>query len=295
MKCVPFPVIGDGGAVAAATGIAGAGAVETGTENPDASRFVTHAREDMPLSAGHIIRNWILSELPPADFEHLRPHLEQLPLRQRQVLHEPGAAIEHVHFIEEGLASVLTTMPDGDAVEVRMAGREGVTGFSYVLGAHSLRQEIIVQAPGSALRMRAAIFKTTFDRSELLRRTVLRYINTALSMTAQTAACNSLHSVEQRCARWLLNASDRIGSNTMPMTHELLALLLGVRHAGVTAVAGKLQSSELIRYHRGHLTILDRDGLERVACECYGADRQEFDWLTAGPFASPTNTDGSVR
>jgi hypothetical protein len=106
VKYGPFPVIGDGGAVAAATGIAGAGAVETGTENPDASRSVTHAREDMPLSAGHIIHNWILSALPLADFEHLRPHLEQLPLRQRQVLHEPGAAIEDVHFIEEGLASV---------------------------------------------------------------------------------------------------------------------------------------------------------------------------------------------
>jgi CRP-like cAMP-binding protein len=168
---------------------------------------------------------------------------------------------EDVHFIEEGLASVLTAMPDGDAVEVRMAGREGVTGFSYLLGAHSLRQEIIVQAPGSALRMRAAIFKTTFDRSESFRRTVLRYINTALSMTAQTAACNSLHSVEQRCARWLLNASDRIGSNTMPMTHELLALLLGVRRAGVTAVAGKLQSSELIRYHRGR--VLQSAGIGR--------------------------------
>jgi CRP-like cAMP-binding protein len=242
----------------------------------------------MPLSVGHTIRNRILSARPPADFEHLLPHLEQLPLRQRQVLHHPGTAIEHVHFIEEGLASVLTTMQDGDAVEIRMAGREGVTGFSYVLGAQSLRQEIIVQAPGSALRMSAAIFKTAFDQSEPLRRTVLRYVNTALSMTAQTAACNRLHSVEQRCARWLLNASDRIGSNTIQMTHEFLALLLGVRRAGVTAVAGKLQSSGLIRYHRGRLAILDRDGLERVACECYDADRQEFDWLTAGPFVIAT-------
>lgn len=249
----------------------------------------------MPLSVDHRLRNRILSARPPADFEHLRPHLEQLPLRQRQVLHQPGAAIEHVHFIEEGLASVLTTMPEGDAVEVRMAGREGITGFSYVLGAHSLRQEIIVQAPGSALRMSAAIFKTAFDRSEPLRRTVLRYVNTALTMTAQTAACNRLHSIEQRCARWLLNASDRIDSNTMPMTHEFLALLLGVRRAGVTAVAGKLQSSGLIRYHRGRLTIVDRDGLERVACQCYDADRQEFDWLTAGPFASLTNNGRSVR
>jgi CRP-like cAMP-binding protein len=258
-------------------------AVETGIEKPGASRSVAYAREDMPLTAGHIIRNGILSALPPADLEQLRPHLQQLPLWQRQILHEAGATIEHVHFIEEGVASVLTTTAEGDAVEVRMAGREGITGFPYVLGAHSLRHEIIVQAPGSALRMSAAAFKSEFDRSEALRRIVLRYIDLALSMTAQTAACNSMHSVEQRCGRLLLNASDRIGSNTMPMTHEFLAALLGVRRAGVTVVAGKLQSSGLIRYHRGRLTILDREGLERDACDCYHADRQKFAWHTAAP------------
>lgn len=239
----------------------------------------------MSLSDAHVISNQILRALPQADLEHLSRSLQRLPLQQKQVLHEPGAPIEHVHFVEEGLASVLTTMGEGEAVEVRMAGREGLTGFSYVLGAHSLRQQIIVQVPGSALRMSASVFKSEFDRSEALRRTVLRYVSIALSMTAQTAACNTLHLIEQRCARWLLNASDRIGSNTMPMTHEFLALLLGVRRPGVTAVAGKLQGSGLIRYHRGRLTILDREGLERSACECYRADRQEFDWLTATPFA----------
>lgn len=242
----------------------------------------------MPLSTGHIIRNRILSALPPADLGRLRPHLQQLPLRQKQILHEAGKAIEHVLFIEEGVVSVLTTMAEGDAVEVRMAGREGLTGFPYILGAHSLRHEIIVQAPGSALRMSAAVFKTEFDRSEALRRAVLRYIDLALSMTAQTAACNSMHSVEQRCGRWLLNASDRMGSNTMPMTHEFLAALLGVRRSGVTVVAGKLQGSGLIRYHRGGLTILDREGLERDACECYRADRQKFDLLTTLPLDGPT-------
>jgi CRP-like cAMP-binding protein len=241
----------------------------------------------MPLSAGHIIRNRILSALPPADFECLRAHLQQFPLRQKQILHEAGATIEHVLFIEEGVASVLTTTAEGDAVEVRMAGREGVTGFPYVLGAHSLRDEIIVQAPGSALRMSAASFKTEFDRSEALRRTVLRYIDLAISMTAQTAACNSMHSVKQRCGRWLLNASDRIGSNSMPMTHEFLAALLGVRRSGVTVVAGKLQWSGLIRYHRGRMTILDREGLERSACECYRVDRQKFDLLTTVPLGGP--------
>jgi CRP-like cAMP-binding protein len=235
----------------------------------------------MPLPAGHIIRNRILSALPQVDFDHFRPHLRQLPLCQRQVLHKSGAAIEHVHFIEEGLASVLTIMPEGDAVEVRMAGREGVTGFPYLPPARPLRQQIIVQAPGSALRMSATVFKTAFDRSERLRRAVLCYLDVALSMTSQNAACHSLHSVEQRCARWLLNASDRIGSDTMPITPEFLALLVGVRRPGVTAVAGKLQRSGFIGCHRGRLTILDRDGLERSACECYHADRQEFDWLAA--------------
>jgi CRP-like cAMP-binding protein len=169
-------------------------------------------------------------------------------------------------------------MASGHAIEVRMIGPEGVTGFSYLLGAEFLAQQIIVQVPGSALRISAAVLKSEFEGREVLRRSVLRFVNAASAMTSQTAACNRLHSVEQRCARWLLNASDRVGADTMPITHEFLSLLLGVRRSGVTVTAGRLQRSGLIRYHRGHLTILNREALEAFACECYRIDREQLEW-----------------
>jgi CRP-like cAMP-binding protein len=232
----------------------------------------------MPYSNLAIIRNRVLIALPQADLERFRVHLQPVVLTQKQVLHDAGAAIEHVYFIEEGLASVVTTMADGAAVEVRMLGREGIIGLLYVLGAQALPQQVVVQVPGSALRMSADLFKAEFDRCEMLRGIVLRLVSAALGMVSQNAACNRLHSIEQRCARWLLEASNRIGSDTMPMTHEFLAWLLGVRRAGVTETASRLQRSALIRYSRGRLTIIDREGLEARACECYSVDHQQFEW-----------------
>jgi CRP-like cAMP-binding protein len=232
----------------------------------------------MTPSAGPTIRNRVLSALPQTDLQQLRPHLQPVSLPQKQILHEASAAIEHIYFVEQGLASVLTTMADGGAVEVRMLGREGIIGLSYLLGAQSVPQQVIVQVPGNALRMSAALFKAEFDQREHLRRVVLRLVSAALAMTSQNAACNRLHSVEQRCARWLLEASNRIASDTMPMTHEFLSSLLGVRRAGVTETAGHLQRSGLVRYHRGQLTITDREDLEARACECYLVDHEQFEW-----------------
>jgi CRP-like cAMP-binding protein len=196
---------------------------------------------------------------------------------QRQVIYQAGTTIEHVYFIEQGLASVLVTMSDGNTIEVRMVGREGLTGLSYILGAEKVLYETIVQVPGSALRMSAALFRAEFDRREELRRIVLRFVNAALAITSQTAACNRMHSIEQRCARWLLMASDRIGSNTLPMTHEFLSKMLGVRRAGVSAAASALQRSGIIRYQRGRVTIVDPAALQASACECYHLDREQFD------------------
>lgn len=242
-------------------------------------------RRGMALSRTGTVQNRILSALPRAALDDLLLHLYPVSLSQRQILHEAGAPIQQLYFLEQGLASVLTTMVDGDAIEVRMIGREGVTGFPYLLGAEILPQQVIVQVPGNALRISAELLKSEFDRREALRRNVLRFVNAANAMTSQTAACNRLHSVEQRCARWLLNASDRVGAESMPITHEFLSLLLGVRRAGVTVAAGRLQRSGFIRYHRGHLTILARDALEASACECYRIDREQFDWHRAGHFA----------
>jgi CRP-like cAMP-binding protein len=232
----------------------------------------------MPLSNRSTIRNQVLSALPQAELERLRPHLQPVALAQKQVLQEASATIEHVYFIEEGLASVVTTMADGGAVEVRMLGREGIIGLLYVLGARALPQQVVVQVPGSALQMDVARFETEFEDCEPLRSEVLRLIGAAVAMLSQNAACNRLHSVEQRCARWLLEASNRIGSDTMPMTHEFLSWLLGVRRAGVTETARQFQRSGLIRYSRGRLTIIDRGGLEGRACECYFVDHQQFEW-----------------
>ncbi len=253
----------------------------------------------MTLSTGIQIKNRILSSLPQADLERLRSLLQPVRLRQKQVLPEAGAAIEELYFIENGLASVLTTMPDGAAIEVRMVGREGMTGFSYLLGAEVLPQQIIVQVPGDAFRIGAALFRPEFERLTQLRRSVLRFVNVADAMTSQTAACNRLHSVEQRCARWLLNACDRIGSDTMPMTHEFLSSLLGVRRSGVTVTAGSLQRSGLIRYNRGRLTIIDREALEALACECTSLTATSSAGCSHKPpiqqLSSPAQTPGATE
>lgn len=235
----------------------------------------------LPLPRDRRFRNRVLSALPAAELEHLGPHLKEIPLPLGQALEEAGSAVQHVYFIEQGVGSVLTAMSDGRAVEVRMVGREGIIGLAFLMGAEILPQQIIVQVPGSAMRISAAFCKAEFDARETLRRIVLRLVSAALAMTSQNAACNRLHSVEQRCARWLLEASNRIGSDTMPMTQEFLAALLGVRRVGVTETASELRRSGLIDYRRGRLTIVDRDGLEAHACECYLVDHEQFQWERA--------------
>jgi CRP-like cAMP-binding protein len=200
-------------------------------------------------------------------------------LTQRQVLYTPGAPIEHVYFVETGVVSVLTNMADGGAIEVGMIGAEGIVGVSALLGAAMSSHQTIVQVGGNALQMKAARFKAAFDQHAAVRRLALRFVDALLNLSGQTAACNRLHSLEQRCARWLLMASDRIASDSMPMTHEFLSTMLGVRRAGVTVAAIELQRSGLIHYNRGHLTIADHSGLAATACECYRIDHERFTQL----------------
>lgn len=228
----------------------------------------------MPSADPATIRNRLLRALPPADFDYLRPHLHYILLPPRQVLHKPEAPIQHIYFIEQGLVSALTTMANGSMVDVRMTGAEGVTGLLYLLGAETLPQQIDVEITGTAFQISAPFLKSEFDRRGVLRRIIMRFVADALIMTSRTAACNRMHAIRQRCARWLLMASDRIESETIPMTHELLSVMLGVRRAGVTVVAGELQRSGIIRCQRGRLTILDRAALEACACECYQLDRE---------------------
>jgi CRP-like cAMP-binding protein len=224
----------------------------------------------------HRPRNRILAGLPQADFDRFSPDLQPVSLTLRQPLFEVRGPLGWVYFIEQGVASVLTTMTNGSTIEVGMIGREGVVGVAALLGSEVSAQHIIVQVPGAALRMSAAKCKAAFEESAAVRAVVLRYTLVLLDLSAQTAACNRLHSIEQRCARWLLMAHDRFDGDVLPMTTEFLSSMLGVRRAGVTETVGDLHRSGLIRNHRGEVTIVDREGLEAAACECYRVDHERL-------------------
>jgi CRP-like cAMP-binding protein len=222
-------------------------------------------------------KNGLLAALSPEDVERFFSNLQPVSFLIGNVIYEVGAPLEDVYFIEQGVASVLTYLTNGSMIEVGMIGREGMVGVPVLLGDETSVQRVIVQVPGTALRMKAAPCKTAFDESAAVRSVLLRFTAAILNMSAQTAACNRAHSMKQRCARWLLMSSDRIQSDVVPMTHEFLSSMLGVRRTGVTAIAGELQRSGLIRYHRGQVTIVDRAGLEAAACECYRIDRARFE------------------
>jgi len=225
------------------------------------------------------IKNRLLAELPPEAREELTEHCDAVRLPKKQILYEVGAPIDHIYFIEEGIASVLTMMEDGSSSEVGMVGPEGLIGVSALLGGSTSVQHVVVQLPGTAQLISAAHCKKVFERNPGVRAVLLRFIEDLLNLSAQTAACNRLHSVEQRTARWLLMAADRVGSSVLPLTQEFLAAMLGVRRSGVSEAAGELQRSGLLRYRRGEITIIDRPGLEKTACECYALDRQRVDRL----------------
>ena len=226
--------------------------------------------------------NYMLSSLGPEELEELRPHLHPVTLSLRQVIQGEGAPLNKVYFLQTALASVLTRMLDGAMIEVAMVGPEGMVGVSALLGAETAAHEVIAQIPGAALAVSAGRCRAAFDRSADLRRVVHRFAEKMINQSAQTAACNRLHRIEQRCARWLLMGSDRIRAAEIPMTQEFMSTMLGVRRAGVGEVLGELQRSGLIRYRRGMLTILDRDGLEAVSCECHRADRARLNAFLAG-------------
>jgi CRP-like cAMP-binding protein len=224
------------------------------------------------------IKNRLLASLPPDDLAQLIEHLEPVTLPKKRVIYEVGAPLDHIYFIEDGVASVLTMMEDGASSEVGMVGREGLIGVSALLGGRASAQHVVMQLPGAAHHISAARCKAVFEENLAIRAVLLRFIEDLLNLSSQTAACNRLHLVEQRTARWLLMASDRLGGDVLPLTQEFLAAMLGVRRSGVSEAAGELQRSGLIRYRRGEITIIDRKGLEKTACECYALDRQRVDW-----------------
>ena len=224
--------------------------------------------------------NRLLTHLPQDDQERLRRFLEPVDLEYRRPLYNADERIEFVHFIESGVGSLVCTMASGQAAEVGTVGNEGFAGLPVLLGDDRAPSSMYVQVPGRGLRMNARIFREQLAQSEQMRVAMLRYTHVFFNQVAQTAACALFHSLEQRCCRWLLMTHDRVlPSDTFLLTHEFLAMMLGVRRAGVSVAASALQRRGFIRYHRGRITVLDRRGLEDCACECYAVAKAEFDHL----------------
>jgi CRP-like cAMP-binding protein len=225
------------------------------------------------------IENRLLDLLPRADTERLRPHLETVSISVKHVIYEPNGPIAHVYFPTSCVISLVTYLVDGSSVEMATIGLEGMVGLPIFLGADTMPSRAFGQVPGDALRITAAAFTAEVNRNGPMVRVLNRYTQALFNQVAQTTACNRVHLVEQRCARWLLQTHDRVGSDQFLLTQEFLAQMLGVRRSGVSAAAGLLQKAGLIRYARGRITVLDRPGLESAACECYGVIKREFDRL----------------
>jgi CRP-like cAMP-binding protein len=228
-------------------------------------------------------RNRLLAALPPEDLARLWPRLEPVELALRQVLHAPEEPIGAVYFPETGYVSRLAPMEDGDSAEVGLIGLEGMVGLAVLLGADCDSFEVMVQVPGTALRMDAGAFREALDRIPSLRSLLNRYVLAHFEQVARTGACNGRHNTDQRLARWLLMAHDRVEGDDFPMTHEFMSMMLGVRRAGVTVAAKTLQKAGMIRYERGRIEITDRPGLEAASCECYGIARRAYYRLFGPP------------
>src|SRR5690242_14349388 len=214
-------------------------------------------------------RNRLLAALPRDALEHILPLLTHVTLSDGMVIYEPGARITHVYFVLTGIISMVSQMREG-TVEVGTVGCEGMTGLPIVLSADTMPTRAFVQVPGEALRMEAADLVRVMEQAPQLRRLLHRYVLALFDQTAQHAACNRLHGLEERCARWLLMTHDRVIGDVLSLKQQFLAEMLGVHRPAVTLAAGALQKAGIIRYSRGKVTVLDRNALEEAACECYG-------------------------
>jgi len=224
-------------------------------------------------------RNLLLAALPAADYARLLPHLDSIALPLGWALYESGDRQAHVFFPTEGIVSLLYVMENGASAEIAVTGSEGLIGVSLFMGGGSTPSRAIVQSTGHAYRLGAEILKREFDLGGHLQHLLLRYTQALITQMAQTAVCNRHHTVEQQLCRWLLLSLDRLSSDEVRMTQELIANMLGVRREGVTEAAGRLQDAGLIRYQRGQIRVLDRPRLEQRVCECYAVVKRECDRL----------------
>ncbi|MFC7418540.1 Crp/Fnr family transcriptional regulator [Iodobacter arcticus] len=224
-------------------------------------------------------QNLILAALPADSYASLAPLLELVHLPLGHVLYESGAQMQHVYFPTNSIVSLLYVLESGASAEIAIVGNEGIVGISLFMGGNSTPSRAVVQSAGFAYRLDKKQIKTAFNQAGPLQHLLLRYTQALLTQMAQTAVCNRHHSLDQQLCRWLLLSLDRLPSNKLVMTQELIANMLGVRREGVTEAAGNLQKAKLIEYSRGRINVLDRKGLEKRSCECYAVVKAEFDRL----------------
>ena len=224
-------------------------------------------------------QNHLLAALPPAEYERLLPELELFPLPLGHVLHESGIQMRHVYFPTTAIVSLLYVMENGASAEIAVVGNEGVVGVALLMGGETTLNRAVVQSAGYCYRLKGQLLNDEFFLAGPMQRLLLRYTQALFTLMSQTAVCNRHHSLDQQLCRWLLLTLDRLPSNRINMTQEMIANMLGVRREGVTEAAGKLQRAGLIEYQRGKITVLDREGLEERVCECYAVVKREFDRL----------------
>ncbi|HEU5294327.1 MAG TPA: Crp/Fnr family transcriptional regulator [Burkholderiaceae bacterium] len=231
-------------------------------------------------------KNHLLAALPPAHLQRWLPQLEPVAMPLGHVLYESGRTLSHVYFPTTAIVSLLYVMENGASAEIAVVGHEGIVGISLFMGGESTPSRAVVQSAGQGLRLKAHLIKQEFEQAGPAMHLLLRYTQALITQMAQTAVCNRHHSLDQQLCRWLLLSLDRLQGSELVMTQELIANMLGVRREGVTEGALKLQKLGLIRYSRGHITVLDRPGLERRTCECYAVVKKEYDRLLPDQIAS---------
>ncbi len=227
------------------------------------------------------LHNQLIAQLPAAELARWLPHLELVSLRLGAVMYESGGVLTHVYFPTTAIVSLLYVMENGASGEIAVVGKEGIVGIALFMGGESTPSRAVVQSAGFAYRLKAKLMMDEFNKATWVLHLLLRYTQALLTQMAQTAVCNRHHSLDQQLCRWLLLSLDRLPSNELIMTQELIANMLGVRREGVTEGALKLQHAGLIRYVRGHITVLDREGLAMRSCECYAVVKKEYDRLLA--------------
>ena len=223
----------------------------------------------MSTQPNSAIKNHLLAALPEDAYQRLLPHLETVDLPHGKVIYEIDERIEHLYFPFTAMISLVTQMEDGKIVEVGLIGNDGMSGLSTLMGRETSYERAIVQIPNGGARTRVDVIRNEFEKGQTLQKLLLRYANSLMRQVSQTAACNASHTAEERLSRWLLMCHDRAQSSQLNLTQEFLAEMLGTRRGTVNVAAITLQSASLIKYQRGHITIIDRPGLEAFSCECY--------------------------